>query len=86
MITKDIQRSNETETSGQSISGESMKLMLETLEVKNFEVQKLKSMIHKLHSKLHDLEQELSKKDTQIKRLMSQRDEAWQELTAIRRS
>jgi peptidoglycan hydrolase CwlO-like protein len=86
MITKDSQNTNETERSGHSISGESMKLMLETLELKNFEVQQLKSVIHKLHSRLQNLEEELSTKDTQIKRLMNQRDEAWEELTAIRRS
>src|SRR5262245_60668012 len=75
MITKDSQGTNQIETRGHSISGESMKLMLETIEVKNFEVQQLKSVVHKLHSRLQDLEEQLSTKETEIKRLVSQRDE-----------
>jgi predicted RNase H-like nuclease (RuvC/YqgF family) len=86
MITRGSQATNENDSRGQSISGESIKFMLETLELKNFEVQQLKSVIHKLQSKLQDLEEEMSMKDIQIKRLMNQRDEAWEELTAIRRS
>jgi predicted RNase H-like nuclease (RuvC/YqgF family) len=86
MITRGSQATNENDTRGQSISGESIKFMLETLELKNFEVQQLKSVVHKLQSKLQALEEEMSMKDIQIKRLMNQRDEAWEELTAIRRS
>jgi chromosome segregation ATPase len=55
-------------------------------ELKNFEIRQLKSALLKLSSQLEQLKQELSAKDSHIKRLVNQRDEAWEELAAIRRS
>jgi peptidoglycan hydrolase CwlO-like protein len=66
-------------------SGVSIALMLDTMELKNFEIQRLKSALLKLHSQLQELEEKLSAKDAQIKRLTGQRDDAWDQLAAMRR-
>ena len=74
------------DTEEQPESGVSIALMLDTMELKNFEIQRLKSIIHKLRFQLEEMDRQLSAKDAQLKRLTSQRDDAWEELAAIRRS
>lgn len=74
------------DTEEQPGSGVSIALMLDTMELKNFEIQRLKSVVHKLRSQLEEMDRQLSAKDSQLKRLTSQRDDAWDELAAIRRS
>lgn len=74
------------DTEKRPVSGVSIALMLDTMELKNFEIQRLKSVVLKLQSMLEEMERQLSAKDVQMKRLTSQRDDAWEELAAIRRS
>lgn len=85
MTQKEFEELRENEKQ-RSVSGVSIALMLETIELKNFEVQRLKSALHRLQSEVEELQKQLSQKDSQLKRLTNQRDEAWEELAAIRRS
>jgi hypothetical protein len=80
-----LKQEEETKFEKRPESGVSITYMLDTMEIKNFEIQRLKSALLKLHSQLQDLEQELSAKEAQIKRLTGQRDDAWDQLAAIRR-
>ncbi len=85
MTQKEIEEFRDSEKQ-RSVSGVSIALMLETVELKNFEVQRLKSALHRLQAEVEELQRQLSQKDSQLKRLANQRDEAWEELAAIRRS
>ena len=85
MNSKELQEIRENERR-RSASGVSIALMLETVELKNFEVQRLKSALYRVQSELDELQQEVAEKELQVRKLTLQRDEAWEELAAIRRS
>jgi mannose/fructose-specific phosphotransferase system component IIA len=85
MDPKELQELRENERR-RSVSGVSIAMMLEAVELKNFEVQRLKSALCRVQSELEELQQEVAEKELQVRKLTFQRDEAWEELAAIRRS
>ena len=85
MDSKEIRELRENERR-RSVSGVSIAMMLETVELKNFEVQRLKSVLYRVQSDLEELQQEVAEKELQVRKLTLQRDEAWEALAAIRRS